>query len=57
VATSEGIEADLVGDLIIQAVEQRIGANSKADGDLDGWLITAVATRRRRCARLLGNSD
>jgi putative transposase len=37
VATNTGIGADLVGGLMMQAVEQRFGANSKATGDLE-WL-------------------
>ncbi len=50
VATTRGIDADLVGDLMMQAVESRFGANSKAAGDLE-WLTdngscyTAAKTR------------
>jgi len=35
VATTRGIDADLVGDLMMQAVESRFVANSKAIGDVE----------------------
>ena len=50
VATTKGIDADLVGDLMMQAVEQRFGANGNAAGNVE-WLTdngscyTAAKTR------------
>ena len=50
VATTKGIDAELVGDLMMQAVEQRFGANGKAAGNVE-WLTdngscyTAAKTR------------
>jgi putative transposase len=57
VATTKGIDAGLVGDLMMQAVEYRFGPNGKAPAEIE-WLTdngscyTAVETRS--FARLLG---
>ena len=50
VATTKGIDADPVDDLMMQAVEQRFAANGKATGNVE-WLTdngscyTAAKTR------------
>ncbi len=50
VATTKGIDAGLVGDLMMQAVENRFGSNGKPPKTI-GWLIdngsccTAAGTR------------
>ncbi len=37
VATTKGVDADLIDDLMMQAVERRFGANGKAAGNVE-WL-------------------
>ena len=57
VATTKGIDAALVGDLMLQAVENRFGPNTKPPSPLNGSPTTAAATRRPRPGALPSNWD
>jgi putative transposase len=51
VATTKGIDANLVGDLMMQAVEYRFGASRAAPHEVEwlswsGFLITCLVTSR-----------
>ncbi len=55
VATTKVIDAALVGDLMMQAVENRFGPNTKPPKPLNGSQTTAAAIRQPRPGALPTN--
>ena len=55
VATTKGIDAGLVGDLMMQAVEKRFGSNGKLPKTIEWLTDKAAVTQRLRTEALPKN--